>query len=237
MVDAFTWARATAPATWGAEADEIDTRLWAKEEARRARMSDSARAEEDERNAAAVAAIREAIRAEEEEKEKEVHTPVRVWQTEPEENSLEDALWAMPWARDLELKYAGTYDCSAMSEKDYASFMRWLCARGFNVCAYGHRAIVCAVDENLPPMEWMSTKPVATGPMYVPRFCVRCDPANPAEGCAYEHGDTIARSSERCKFGDACTGPKRAACLRMHPGEIWTATSVIRRCVSACAGH
>ncbi len=224
-------------ATWGAEADEIDTRLWAKEEARRAGMSDGARAEEDERNAAAVAAIRDAIRVAEE--EKEVHTPVRVWQTEPEENGLEGALWAMPWARNLEAKYKDTYDCSAMSEKDYASFMRWVCARGFDVYAYGHRAIVCARDAGLPPMEWVSTKPVTTGPMYVPRFCVRCDPANPAEGCAYEHGDTIARSPERCKFGDACTGPKRAACLRMHSGEIWTATSVIRRCCvsAACVGH
>ena len=154
----------------------------------------------------------------------------RVWMEEAVDAA--DDVWVMPWARDLELKYANVYDCSGMSEKDYASFMRWLCARGFDMHAYGHRAIVCAKDAGLPPTEWVSTKPVVTGPKYVPRFCVRCDAAAPAADCFYEHGDTIARLNEPCKFGVACTGPKRAACLRMHPGETWTTASVVTR--SAC---
>jgi hypothetical protein len=164
-----------------------------------------------------------AIRAVEVKEVKET-VATRVWM---EDVDAADYMWDMPWARDLELKYAGTYDCSAMSEKDYASFMRWLCARGFNAHAYGHRAIVCATDENLPPTEWVSTKPA--GPKYVPRFCVRCPAGEVAADCCYEHGNTIARLNETCKFGDACTGPKRAACLRMHPGETWTASSVICR--------
>lgn len=154
---------------------------------------------------------------------------VRVWLDDTVDTA--EALWSMPWARDLELKYGNIYDCRGMCEKDYASFMRWLCARGFDIHAYGHRAIVSATDAALPPMEWVSTKPAVTT-KYVSRFCVRCDAAAPAADCCYEHGDTIARVDEPCKFGVACTGPKRAACLRMHPGETWTTASVVTR--SAC---
>lgn len=209
--------------SWSAEAVTIDARIWAKEDARRAAMTAEERAAEDAATAVTVAAIRASLAA----------APVtevvqtRVWLEEATDGA--DGLWSMPWARDLELKYGNIYDCRGMCEKDYASFMRWLCARGFDVYAYGHRAIVSARDAGLPPMEWVSTKP-AVSTKYVPRFCVRCDVAAPAADCFYEHGDTIARVDEPCKFGDACTGPKRAACLRMHPGETWTASSVIRRC-------
>ena len=67
----------------------------------------------------------------------------------------------------------------------------------------------------------------------VPRFC-RAAGACQEEGCRYVHGDTIQRVNLPCSFGDACgasdpTGVKRSQCLRMHPGEEWSADLVIRR--------
>ena len=139
---------------WDAEAVTIDARIWAKEDARRAAMTAEERAAEDAATAVTVAAIRASIAAA---PVTVTEAPTRIWLEEAEDAA--DGLWSMPWARDLELKYGNIYDCSGMSEKDYASFMRWLCARGFDVHAYGHRAIVSARDAHLPPMEWVSTKP------------------------------------------------------------------------------
>ena len=65
----------------------------------------------------------------------------------------------------------------------------------------------------------------------VARFCKE-GRACPTAGCRYVHGDTIPRIDEPCKFGATCgsgDAAKRATCLRMHPGETWTADLVVRR--------
>lgn len=65
----------------------------------------------------------------------------------------------------------------------------------------------------------------------VARFC-REGRACPTAGCSYVHGDTIPRIDEPCKFGATCgsgDAAKRATCLRMHPGEKWTAELVVKR--------
>ena len=65
----------------------------------------------------------------------------------------------------------------------------------------------------------------------VARFCKEAR-ACPTAGCRYVHGDTIPRIDEPCKFGATCgsgDAAKRATCLRMHPGETWTAELVVKR--------
>ena len=65
----------------------------------------------------------------------------------------------------------------------------------------------------------------------VARFCKE-GTACPTAGCRYVHGNTIPRINEDCKFGAGCgsgDAAKRATCLRMHPGETWTAELVIKR--------
>ena len=65
----------------------------------------------------------------------------------------------------------------------------------------------------------------------VARFCKEAR-ACPTAGCRYVHGDTIPRIDEQCKFGATCgsgDAAKRATCLRMHPGEKWTAELVVKR--------
>ena len=65
----------------------------------------------------------------------------------------------------------------------------------------------------------------------VARFCKEAR-ACPTAGCRYVHGDTIPRIDEPCKFGATCgsgDAAKRATCLRMHPGEKWTADLVVKR--------
>lgn len=65
----------------------------------------------------------------------------------------------------------------------------------------------------------------------VARFCNEAR-ACPTAGCRWVHGDTIPRIDEPCKFGATCgsgDAAKRATCLRMHPGEKWTADLVVKR--------
>lgn len=65
----------------------------------------------------------------------------------------------------------------------------------------------------------------------VARFCKEGHGCQTA-GCRYVHGDTIPRVNEPCKFGASCgsgDAAKRATCLRLHPGEVWTADLVITR--------
>ena len=70
----------------------------------------------------------------------------------------------------------------------------------------------------------------------VQRFCrdSRGDVPCADTACRYVHADTIQRLNEECAFGAGCgssdpTGLKRLQCLRMHPGETWTAELVIHR--------
>lgn len=65
----------------------------------------------------------------------------------------------------------------------------------------------------------------------VARFCKE-GKACPTAGCRYVHGDTIPKINEPCRFGEGCgsgDAAKRATCLRIHPGEIWTPELVIKR--------
>jgi hypothetical protein len=76
----------------------------------------------------------------------------------------------------------------------------------------------------------------------IPRFCVKCAAAGSPEGlpgCKYSHEDTIPRVNEPCKFGDGCGSgdpAKRATCIRMHPGEVWSEDLVICRPVTLMMG-
>ena len=159
---------------------------------------------------------------------------VRVWTEDAPTQSFcsdvpvaSDRLWFMPFARHLESPFDGYFLCNGMCEVDYASFMKWLHIHGYAVTAEGHRNKVHAVPRGLPPVKWVSTAPPP--PATIPRFCVKCDRSAPSEGCQYEHGDVIHRLNEPCKFGDGCKGTKRAACIRMHDGEVWTPELVIHR--------
>jgi hypothetical protein len=97
------------------------------------------------------------------------------------------------------------------------------------------------VDERLPPgsrtaapAEPLSAPGSDVGKRNgcpVARFCKE-GTACPTAGCRYVHGNTIPRVNEPCKFGAGCgsgDAAKRATCLRMHPGETWTADLVIKR--------
>lgn len=89
--------------------------------------------------------------------------------------------------------------------------------------------VVAAVTHHaVPGRRAPQAKPKVT----VQRFCRSVPCADPA--CRYVHGDTIPRLNAPCSFGEACgasdpTGQKRSQCLRMHPGETWTAELVIHR--------
>jgi hypothetical protein len=65
----------------------------------------------------------------------------------------------------------------------------------------------------------------------IPRFC-REAAACSKEGCRYVHGDSIPRVDKPCGFGAECgkgDPAKRASCIYMHPGEVWSADLVVHR--------
>lgn len=156
----------------------------------------------------------------------------------------EEALWAQSWSANLEQPFTDVYDCSALSDAEYESAMQWLYSSGWSVEWYTRKAFK-AVPDTLPSRVWVpppaaaththahccTSKPAKKG--VIPRFCSRDDKCK-GECCPYEHGDTIPRLNEPCAFGAECgasdpTGRKRSQCLRMHPGETWTAGMVIHR--------
>jgi hypothetical protein len=144
---------------------------------------------------------------------------------------MEDALWDQPCSRFLEERYHGLFDCSSMPERDYAAFMQWLFANGFEACAQSHRGLVRAVWADLPARHWKPTKAAKWRPEEgtIQRFCIKCPWGLPVEGCKYVHGDVIHRVNFPCKFALTCKGTKRTQCLHMHPDETWTPELVIRR--------
>ena len=173
----------------------------------------------------------------------------------------EASLWRQPFADRLELLPGDGYDTSALTEEEYVAFMSWLYAGGWDVGretrtlvfavedTLPHRLWVppgrfdClgeAVEEAKPKAKPISLIKVqkAKPAVVIPRFCrdssggVLC--ADPA--CRYVHADTIPRINMPCSFGEACgasdpTGVKRAACIRMHPGETWDDSMVIHRVI------
>ena len=150
---------------------------------------------------------------------------------------MEDAMWDQPCSRFLEERYHGLFDCGSMPERDYAAFMQWLFANGFEANAQSHRGLVRTVWADLPARTWKPTQAAKWRPQEgtIQRFCIKCPAGAPAEGCKYVHGDVIHRVNFPCKFALTCSGTKRANCLHMHPDETWTADMVIRRTPVAVA--
>jgi hypothetical protein len=165
----------------------------------------------------------------------------------------ESDIWAGAWGRNLELHTPEVYDLSGLSDEEYGALMTWLYAEGWD--AAGDRDTMRACPAGLPPRVWVQVrdfgslmpleeeKTVAApapapakpkGKGCVPRFCRASSGGVPcAEAkCRYVHDDTMPRLDEPCAFGAACGASdpaKRALCIRMHPGELWTPDLVVRR--------
>lgn len=171
-------------------------------------------------------------------------------------DAAEAALWAQPFARNLESHGADWLDLTELSDADYEAVMSWLYNHGWAVSGES-RTGVYAVPSDEPPRVWVppsrfviAAQAAAPKPLSapgtdagrrkgapVPRFCRAAHGCTEA-GCRYVHGDTIQRVNLPCNFGDACgasdpTGVKRSQCLRMHPGETWDACMVIHRIPNA----
>jgi len=146
----------------------------------------------------------------------------------------EREIWYQAFSTKLEARRSDCYDLANMSESDYEALMTWLYAGGWNI-DFESREIVVAWPDDLPSRTWVSprftAKPKAqksTG--CVPRFCRTAACADAS--CRYVHGATMPRLNEPCAFGASCGASdpaKRALCIRMHPGETWTADLVVTR--------
>jgi hypothetical protein len=99
-------------------------------------------------------------------------------------------------------------------------------------CCGGPLPPVGPVVDETPAEAVVSVAPkVKKAPAPVPRFC-REAAACTKEGCRYVHGDTIQRIDKPCGFGAECgkgDPAKRALCIYMHPGEVWSADLVVTR--------
>ena len=161
----------------------------------------------------------------------------------------EAEIWVQPFSVNLEEYWSDTYDTRAMSDSDYHALMGWIFSMGWHVDRYD-RAGVRTWQDNAPALRWNPATmeaeehhhhhhhhraPKPKGAVTIPRFCREGHACSATGGsCRYVHGDTIPRMDEPCSFGAGCgasdpTGVKRSQCLRMHPGETWTAELVIRR--------
>lgn len=142
---------------------------------------------------------------------------------------LEAALWSQPFAADLEMlnQAQDIYDCRRLTDDQYADFMTFLYENGWDVL-HEERRFVQARTGSEPARVW-----VPPAVKFIPRFC-REGTECVAQGCCYVHGDTIPKVKEDCTFGAKCgasdpTGAKRALCIRMHPGEVWSAAACVHR--------
>lgn len=164
--------------------------------------------------------------------------------------AAEEELWNQPWAAALRLNASDNYNTEYLSDTDYAAMMTWLFAKGWDVEPEPSRTSVRAYPDNLPARVWMPLRgDVAAGPLpapvkpthsccgghkakkVIPRFCRAGADCTDTE-CCFEHGDTIHKINQACQFGDACgagDAAKRATCIRIHPGEVWTPALVIHR--------
>ena len=159
----------------------------------------------------------------------------------------ETEIWKQPFALQLNTYYTDVYDTRSLTDDEYEACLTWLYEKGWYVESETREGFKANPD-NLPPRVWVS--PLAgrfdchvcnhdsAAPevqkkkkvMTVPRFCreVACKDA----ACRYVHGDTIQRINEPCSFGAGCGASdagKRALCIRMHPGEVWSADLVVHR--------
>jgi len=153
----------------------------------------------------------------------------------------EENIWKQPWSDRLATYYADTYDLRDLTEGEYEACMHWLYEKGWDI-RQEDRAGVKAYPDNLPPRVWVKPEVQVVRTVQVkekkkmapvPRFCRNETCAD--VGCRYVHGDTMPRLNEPCNFGSSCGASdpvKRALCIRMHPGEKWTADLVVHRPVS-----
>jgi len=156
----------------------------------------------------------------------------------------ETEMWTQPFAASLSVKNEtmDLYDCRLMSDEDYAAFMTYLYARGW-IIRHEERRWVQTVPWNEPGRVWVPPS-ASTGcsggsaggkkeKTVVPRFCREGEECC-TQDCRYVHGDSIPKVDKKCGFGERCgasdpTGEKRALCVYMHPGEVWTAESCVCR--------
>jgi len=173
---------------------------------------------------------------------------------EKELRAQEESIWTQPWSERLATYYADTYDLRDLSEGEYEACMTWMYAQGWSIHEEDREGVK-AYPDNLPPRVWIAppsrfdqlvlpqaetlketcchheVKEKKKGKGPVPRFCRSVGQCADA-ACRYVHGDTMPRLNEPCNFGAACGAndpAKRALCIRMHPGETWTADLVIHR--------
>jgi len=162
--------------------------------------------------------VYETVAAEKEEEKKE-----KDWADQEEE------LWSQPFAADLEMmdQAQEVYDCRRLSDGAYADFMTFLYENGWDV-RHEERRWVQASTGSEPARTW-----VPPAVKYIPRFCREGSECF-KQDCNYVHGDTIPKLKEDCTFGAKCgasdpTGVKRTLCIRIHPGETWTADLCVHR--------
>jgi hypothetical protein len=153
----------------------------------------------------------------------------KVEEVEKDWADQEEELWSQPFAADLEMmdQAQEVYDCRRLSDGAYADFMTFLYANGWDV-RHEERRWVQASTGTEPARTW-----VPPAVKSIPRFCregAECF----KQDCHYVHGDSIPKVKEPCTFGAKCgasdpTGAKRALCIRIHPGETWTADLCVHR--------
>ena len=142
-----------------------------------------------------------------------------------------------------------TYDLSKLTDAEFVTVMTWVYQKGWHVEEESRDWISAwPLSRPLPPatFQWTPVSvdvpaPVPTpvpvpeaprrplSPRRTPQFC-RDGPAcekHRHKNCPFVHGDTIPRINRPCGSGATCH--RRAQCLFMHPGEVWTKDSVIHR--------
>ena len=153
----------------------------------------------------------------------------------------ETDMWMQPFAASLSVKNENIdlYDCRLMSDEDYAAFMTYLYANGW-IVSHEERRWVQAGTGFEPARVWVPPSSVSTASAggkkektVVPRFCREGEECC-TQDCRYVHGDTIPKVNRACGFGERCgssdpTGEKRALCIYMHPGEVWSEESCVTR--------
>ena len=181
------------------------------------------------------AEVEEVVKVEEEVEEVKEEVEEKDWA------DAEAEMWAQPFAASLSVKNENIdlYDCRLMSDEDYAAFMTHLYAHGW-IVSHEERRWVQAGTGYEPPRVWVPPSTASCcgsggkkEKTVVPRFCREGEECC-TQDCRYVHGDSIPKVDRACAFGERCgssdpTGEKRALCIYIHPGEVWTASSCVCR--------
>lgn len=168
--------------------------------------------------------------------------------------AAEEELWSQPFAANLSVWWADTYDTRKLTNTEFHDMLSWLYERGWRVESHDRNGVQ-AFPDNLPSRRYIAVSFVEAeaeaeghghccgskaahtarvkAPVVIPRFC-RAGAECADTACRYVHGDTIPKTNKPCGFGAECgasdpTGKKRSQCIYIHPGEEWNADLVIRR--------